>query len=178
MIGENPVWQQDSVATVIVSRDRHKELEKTVLAVLDQSVETTHSIIIIDSSMDDAIQKIFSGHNKVRVIRSTANLGGAGGFALGILSAIAMGADWVWLMDDDGRPNQNDALERLLFDAKRRDLDAVAPIVLDAKDELKFAFPYPIKNRYIFDVDQLPPTTFIPSVAHLFNAHRRPAGFR
>ena len=35
---------------------------------------------------------------------SRCNLGGAGGFALGMLHALAMGADWVWLADDDGRP--------------------------------------------------------------------------
>ena len=35
---------------------------------------------------------------------SRRNLGGAGGFALGMLHALALGADWVWLADDDGRP--------------------------------------------------------------------------
>ena len=34
---------------------------------------------------------------------SWRNLGGAGGFALGMLHALALGADWVWLGDDDGR---------------------------------------------------------------------------
>ncbi|KAN90292.1 UDP-galactofuranosyl transferase GlfT1, partial [Mycobacterium tuberculosis variant bovis Bz 31150] len=33
---------------------------------------------------------------------SRRNLGGAGGFALGMLHALAQGADWVWLADDDG----------------------------------------------------------------------------
>ncbi|WP_051620219.1 glycosyltransferase [Haematomicrobium sanguinis] len=35
--------------------------------------------------------------------RLAANIGGAGGFAAGIERALAEGADWVWVMDDDVR---------------------------------------------------------------------------
>jgi len=35
---------------------------------------------------------------------SAHNLGGAGGFALGMLHALTKGADWVWLADDDAGP--------------------------------------------------------------------------
>ena len=45
---------------------------------------------------------------------SRRNLGGAGGFALGMLHALALGADWVWLADDDGRPADADVLGTLL----------------------------------------------------------------
>ena len=45
---------------------------------------------------------------------SRRNLGGAGGFALGMLHALALGADWVWLADDDGRPQDSEVLATLL----------------------------------------------------------------
>ena len=44
---------------------------------------------------------------------SRRNLGGAGGFALGILHALALGADWVWLADDDGHPQDSQVLATL-----------------------------------------------------------------
>ena len=44
---------------------------------------------------------------------SAHNLGGAGGFALGMLHALALGADWVWLADDDGRPEGPEVLATL-----------------------------------------------------------------
>jgi GT2 family glycosyltransferase len=47
------------------------------------------------------------------VLRSDTNIGGAGGFALGMAKAFAAGHDWIWLLDDDAlaRP---DALAKLL----------------------------------------------------------------
>ena len=45
----------------------------------------------------------------VAYVPSKAKPGGAGGFALGLLTALALGADWVWCADDDGRPGSPDA---------------------------------------------------------------------
>jgi rhamnopyranosyl-N-acetylglucosaminyl-diphospho-decaprenol beta-1,3/1,4-galactofuranosyltransferase len=159
-----------SIAAVIVSRDRFDDLEKTVLAVLSQRNGTAVSIFIVDSSVaGDTVQSRFSAYPNIRVVRASVNLGGAGGFAFGILNALASGAEWIWLMDDDGCPYQSDTLERLLSEATRRGLDAVSPVVLDANDVTRFAFPYPIDHQYVFNRDQLPDGAFIPSVAHLFN---------
>jgi len=41
------------------------------------------------------------------------NMGGAGGFSLGLRRALEDGADWVWMMDDDACPHAT-ALEELL----------------------------------------------------------------
>jgi GT2 family glycosyltransferase len=53
------------------------------------------------------------GGAELIVLRSDTNLGGAGGFALGMARAFAAGHDWIWLLDDDAlaRP---DALACLL----------------------------------------------------------------
>lgn len=50
------------------------------------------------------------------VLRSDTNLGGAGGFALGLEHACAAGYDWIWLLDDDAisRPTALYELERVL----------------------------------------------------------------
>ena len=170
MDGVDFAGQCSPVAAVIVSRDRHDDLAKTVSMVLSQSSGLAVSIFIIDLSVDgDAVQRRFLGYENIKIVRTSVNLGGAGGFAFGVLNALASGAEWLWLMDDDGCPYKNDTLESLLCEASRRDLDAVSPVVLDACDVTRFAFPYPINRRYVFNREHLPVDTFIPSVAHLFN---------
>ncbi|TQK05123.1 glycosyltransferase [Herbaspirillum sp. SJZ107] len=49
----------------------------------------------------------------VTLLRSDTNLGGAGGFALGMTHAFADGHDWIWLLDDDAMARP-DALAQLL----------------------------------------------------------------
>lgn len=49
----------------------------------------------------------------VTLLRSDSNLGGAGGFALGMTHAFAAGHDWIWLLDDDAMARP-DALAQLL----------------------------------------------------------------
>jgi glycosyltransferase involved in cell wall biosynthesis len=48
-----------------------------------------------------------------KVLALAENLGGAGGFAEGLRTAVAEGADWVWMMDDDAEPHR-DALSELV----------------------------------------------------------------
>jgi len=50
---------------------------------------------------------------RVTLLRSDMNLGGAGGFALGMARAFAAGHDWIWLLDDDAMARP-DALAQLL----------------------------------------------------------------
>jgi rhamnopyranosyl-N-acetylglucosaminyl-diphospho-decaprenol beta-1,3/1,4-galactofuranosyltransferase len=156
------------IVAVVVSRDRSDELALTVSALNRQQSGAAVSIVIVDSSADPATARSLAGGN-VTILASEVNLGGAGGYALGMMSAIAAGAEWIWLMDDDGRPLHDDALDVLLDEAGRRGLDAVSPLVLDAENLERFAFPYPIRGRYVFRRDEVASGSFIPSTAHLFN---------
>jgi rhamnopyranosyl-N-acetylglucosaminyl-diphospho-decaprenol beta-1,3/1,4-galactofuranosyltransferase len=52
-----------------------------------------------------------------------------------------MGADWVWLADDDGRPADVRVLQTLLEEAKRRDLAVISPVVVNIDDPERLAFP-------------------------------------
>ena len=57
-----------------------------------------------------------------------------------MLHALALGADWVWLADDDGRAADEDVLATLVELAQRRGLAAVSPMVVDADDPDRLAF--------------------------------------
>ena len=157
------------VAAIVVTRERPDELAKTVEALRRQAANVTLTIFIVDSSTVAAAADAFDDVVGVTVLRSVVNLGGAGGFAFGMLAAMAAGNEWLWLMDDDGRPLHDFVLQDLLDEAKDRGLDAVAPVVLDSANHARFAFPYPIGRRYIFRRDEIAAAALIPSMAHLFN---------
>jgi rhamnopyranosyl-N-acetylglucosaminyl-diphospho-decaprenol beta-1,3/1,4-galactofuranosyltransferase len=171
LAADDTLCTRPRVTAIIVSRDRIEDLRCTVAAVTAQAAQADLSVIIVDSSLTHhaaQIEEIAAGPHTT-LLRSAVNLGGAGGFALGLLSAIAAGAEWIWLMDDDGRPMGADVLSCLLHEAAVRGLDAVAPIVIDAEDPAQFAFPYLVGHRYVFRRDAIAHGAFLPAHAHLFN---------
>jgi rhamnopyranosyl-N-acetylglucosaminyl-diphospho-decaprenol beta-1,3/1,4-galactofuranosyltransferase len=64
---------------------------------------------VVDNCSDDRTPQLLhrladAGTLPLRVIRPEANLGGAGGFHLGVAAAYEAGHDRIWLMDDDVLP--------------------------------------------------------------------------
>lgn len=103
------------------------------------------------------------------LLQSETNLGGAGGYAYGVLTARALGADWVWLADDDGRPGSRWTLGRLLACAADHRLDVVSPLVVDQDDPDRLAFPLRRGLRWIRQRGELGDDVLVPNVANLFN---------
>src|SRR5690242_6912689 len=99
------------VAAVVVTHRRPVLLARTLAALGAQS-RPLDAILLVDNGGDAGADRA-SWPATVKLIRPHANLGGAGGFALGMRHAVAAGHDWIWLLDDDAiaRP---DALARLL----------------------------------------------------------------
>ncbi|OYR10274.1 glycosyltransferase [Brucella grignonensis] len=101
--------------------------------------------------------------------KSEINLGGAGGFSFAILSALASGADWIWIMDDDACPIGVDCLRVLLNGAEKHNLDVISPLIVSPQDNLKTAFPFKIGGRLTIDRKAVQKNEFIPNLAHFFN---------
>jgi GT2 family glycosyltransferase len=100
------------VAAVVVTRNR-PELLLQALAALQLQTRPLDAIYVVDNASDAASTARLGRPAGVTLLRSDVNLGGAGGFALGMAKAFEAGHDWIWLLDDDAlaRP---DALARLL----------------------------------------------------------------
>jgi rhamnopyranosyl-N-acetylglucosaminyl-diphospho-decaprenol beta-1,3/1,4-galactofuranosyltransferase len=131
----------DSVIAVVVTHRRHDELAKS-LQVLTTQTRLPDHLIVVDNDHDDAVRELVAGQPVPSTyLGSARNLGGAGGFALGMLHALALGADWVWLADDDGRPADGEVLSTLLACAERHGLAEVSPMVCDLADPARLAFP-------------------------------------
>ena len=131
----------DSVCAVVVTHRRPDELAKSLEAVSAQTRAPDH-LVVVDNDNDSRVAELVSGQPiPTTYLGSRRNLGGAGGFALGMLHALALGSDWVWLADDDGRPADSEVLGALLVCAEKHGLAEVSPMVCDMNDPARLAFP-------------------------------------
>ncbi|MFN8087731.1 MAG: glycosyltransferase family 2 protein [Mycobacterium sp.] len=133
-----------SVCAVVVTHRRPDDLAKS-LDVLSAQTRPVDHLVVVDNDFDEQDTRVRDLVNGQPVpttyLGSRCNLGGAGGFALGMLHALAMGADWVWLADDDGRPQNTEVLATLLACAEKHGLAEVSPMVCDLDDPERLAFP-------------------------------------
>lgn len=103
-----------TVAAVVVTYNRQTKLSKT----LDHIVTQTRAldwIIVVDNASTDGTDQVlarYQSDHRVITHRLRRNMGGAGGFSAGMTKGYELGADYIWLMDDDCYPHP-DALEEL-----------------------------------------------------------------
>lgn len=158
-----------TVIAVIVTRDRTELLTQSLAAVAAQSRRPDH-VVVVDNGPDDAVRAAVEASGlPATYLPSRRNLGGAGGFALGMLHALALGADWVWCADDDGRPADDEVLATLLDAAERHGLAEVSPLVTDMADPDRLAFPLRRGLRWRRRRSDFAGVDVLPRYASLFN---------
>lgn len=163
--------ESDKVFAVVVTHRRADDLAKSLDAVSTQTRMIDH-LIVVDNGSDDRVRDLVAGQPvSTTYLGSRRNLGGAGGFALGILHALALGADWVWLADDDGRPGDAGVLATLLACANRHGLAEISPMVCDIDEPTRLAFPLRRGVVWRRRVDELRDGggDLLPGIASLFN---------
>lgn len=100
-------------AAVVVTYNRKELLGKCLRALLSQTVGC--DIYVVDNDSSDGTGEMITtefARPEVKYINSGANLGGAGGFQLGMERAVRDGYRYIWVMDDDTIP-RHDSLEKL-----------------------------------------------------------------
>jgi len=104
----------EKTAAIVVTYNRCELLRECVEALL--ASEHAVDILIVDNGSTDrtaeAVEAYLSG-GRVGYTNTGKNIGGAGGFQLGIRKAYEEGYDFLWLMDDDTIV-QPDTLGKLL----------------------------------------------------------------
>jgi rhamnopyranosyl-N-acetylglucosaminyl-diphospho-decaprenol beta-1,3/1,4-galactofuranosyltransferase len=108
------------VAAIVVTYNRPLLLQQ-VVAGLHGQTRAVDRIFIVDNGGDDTTRALAGQLGDVAVLRAETNLGGAGGFALGMAHAHAAGFDWIWLLDDDAipRPDALASLEQAVLGVAR-----------------------------------------------------------
>ncbi|MCC6002097.1 MAG: glycosyltransferase [Pararhodobacter sp.] len=95
------------LVAVVVSHNRLEHLKETLRCLLDAPAAQLAAVLVVDNASDDGTEDwLATQHDpRLQVLRSSVNLGGAGGFETGLRHAVAeMAPDWVVVMDDDARP--------------------------------------------------------------------------
>lgn len=131
----------EQIVAVVVTHRRRELLAESLAVVCAQDRPIDHLIVVDNADEPEVAALVAAQPVPTTYLGSKRNLGGAGGFALGMLQALAHGADWVWCADDDGRPDGPTTLSTLLDCAARHRLDEVSPVVADIDDPDRLAFP-------------------------------------
>ncbi|MCZ4262914.1 glycosyltransferase [Limimaricola sp. G21655-S1] len=92
------------IAAVVVTYNRLNALKETLSRLLAEPLD---HVIVVENGSTDGTSDWLGGQDDPRlvVLRPESNLGGAGGFEMGLREASArFDPDWTVLMDDDARP--------------------------------------------------------------------------
>ncbi len=106
-----------TITAVTVTFNRAETLERCIKALLNQTLKPDNIIIVDNNSRDDIKEKVrgIAGQDeRIHLVFLEENMGGAGGFEVGMkLAYTRYTADWYWIMDDDAYP-RTDCLQKLL----------------------------------------------------------------
>ena len=96
----------ESIAVVIVTHNRADLLER-MLEGLAAQTHRPDAVIVIDNVSSDHTREVLDARTDLplHVTTTASNLGGAGGFHIGMRAAYDAGWDRIWLMDDDVVPD-------------------------------------------------------------------------
>ena len=104
---------KNDIVAVVVTYNRKVLLNKCIKSLKAQTYPL--DILIIDNASTDGTADMFKKDMERTIYYNTgANIGGAGGFNVGIKIAAKLGYNYYWLMDDDTIP-QIDSLEKLVW---------------------------------------------------------------
>lgn len=165
-----PLSRKDTVAAVIVTHNRVELLEASLRQVANQEGAEVAHVVVVDNGNDPAVRELVEAvcGSRGHYVGSATNLGGAGGFALGFLTALSLGADAIWCADDDGRPADEHVLATLQEVAEREGLEEISPVVCNIENPERLAFPLRqglVWRRTLSELEG----SFLPGIASLFN---------
>ncbi|MFZ2238882.1 MAG: glycosyltransferase, partial [Gordonia amarae] len=84
----------ERIVAVVVTHKRAELLAESLKAVAAQDRPVDH-LVVVDNADESVVADLVAAQPiPTTYIGSKRNLGGAGGFALGMLQALALGADW------------------------------------------------------------------------------------
>ncbi|OGU10783.1 MAG: hypothetical protein A2075_06425 [Geobacteraceae bacterium GWC2_58_44] len=90
------------MVTIIVLNWNGSSHTVSCLTALAKTTYPNYNIVVVDNgSSDDSVVRIRSSFPDIRIVETGRNLGYAGGNNVGIRHALAHGADYVWILNND-----------------------------------------------------------------------------
>lgn len=143
---------EEKIVAVTVTYNRTQTLKKTINALLKQTI-SLYKIIIVDNNSNPAekeiINKIALQSSIIDVIWLDENLGGAGGFEVGMRRALEeYRPDWYWIMDDDAYPTPLCLQTLLSYKSKLNNIGCLAPIIYGIDNKNYQMYHHKIITKY------------------------------
>ncbi|MBU2024875.1 MAG: glycosyltransferase [Gammaproteobacteria bacterium] len=159
-------YSEDKVCAIVVTFNRKMLLKECLKGVMAQTHGISCILIVDNASTDDTEQLLlnegyiretpskegkepfvtdFKKNNSlgqsvdILYVRMPINTGGAGGFYEGQKRAYDLGYTWLWLMDDDGYP-EDVCVEKLLDKSDETSLLVLNPIVINVAEKSQLSF--------------------------------------
>lgn len=116
------------VSCVVLNWNGWQDTVDCLTALKESTYPNVNLIVVDNGSTNDSVARIRGAHPDAFLVESKKNLGFAGGNNIGIRHALAHGADFVWLLNNDTKPTP-DALSALVTKALTNNkIGAVASI--------------------------------------------------
>ena len=150
------------ISVVIVTYNRLEDLKITLKKYEAQKLKPTSLIVVDNASGDGTYEfveewKNYSGCFKRLAIHSEKNIGGAGGFSMGIEEAMKSDCDFIFLSDDDAIPNE-DVLEKLLAQYDQMSSkDNIAALCTRVNDQYGISYVHrSMVRKGLFSIRRIP----------------------
>lgn len=93
--------EESSVAVVILNWNNPEDTLECLRSVAALDYPIVHTIVVDNGSTDNSVTRIRAAHPNVEIVETGSNMGYTGGNNAGIDKALALGAAYVWLLNDD-----------------------------------------------------------------------------
>ena len=147
--------KKSDTLVLFVSFNKPSDLKRMLEAL--QSQEEAFDVLVVDNHSIVHASEILSGLSKtdrsISVIRSIANLGGAGGYALGLEWALEKGYDFFLVTEDDvhfGTPKLVDEL------VKRKSKDEILRVMFQGNRAVSYTFHFNLYPRKLLEITGVP----------------------
>lgn len=135
---------RSSISAVLTVFNQIEGARRCVESLLAQTTPVSTICVLFNGvartpALADSFAEKFRQQPQVQVLRSPDNIGNAGGVKLAMRAALDLGADWIWIVEDDALPHK-DALERLIAAGIKTDC-AYGSLIVDPKiNDLAFSY--------------------------------------
>lgn len=154
------------VAAVVVTFNRDELLKRNLNSIRSQTF-TPQYVIVVDNACSTATENLVSEFG-YQYISGSSELGGAGGYKLGLENSLKTNAEFIWLLDDDGYPAANCLSNQIEWSIKE-ELAISSPLCISQSDHTQSSNPYILGMKKVSNVEYLEKLKVRRNVIQLFN---------
>lgn len=116
------------VCCVVINWNGWRDTLACLESLVSQDYPELRIVVVDNASTDDSVQRIRAAFPRVNLLRAEENRGFAAGSNLGIRCALAHGAEFVWLLNNDILAPE-DTLRKLVDEASDADVGIVGTVL-------------------------------------------------